>query len=162
MALAGFHGWLGRLGRLLAGRPQAETEAWALDIWNAVFAHCEWEVRRFVAAGEKVIWRVHFGACDASLDGDAAAQLDKLARLLLDKGLAVTIDGFGDDPCDEEAALALCAGRVDAASSYLQAKGVPEADINVGFVLGNYHYLVERDSEAGRAFNRRIELRPVY
>jgi hypothetical protein len=39
---------------------------------------------------------------------------------------------------------------------------VPEAAINVGFVLGNYHYLVERDSEAGRAFNRRIELRPVY
>jgi len=29
-------------------------------------------------------------------------------------------------------------------------------------VLGNYHYLVERDAEAGRAFNRRIELRPVY
>jgi hypothetical protein len=29
-------------------------------------------------------------------------------------------------------------------------------------VLGNYHYLVERTREAGRAFNRRIELRPVY
>ena len=34
--------------------------------------------------------------------------------------------------------------------------------IHDGYILGNYHYLVERDSEAGRAFNRRIELRPTY
>jgi hypothetical protein len=39
---------------------------------------------------------------------------------------------------------------------------VARGRINVGFVLGNYHYLVERDAEAGRAYNRRIELRPVY
>jgi uncharacterized protein YndB with AHSA1/START domain len=162
MGLAGFHGWLGRLSRLLAGRPQAETEAWALGIWNAVVAHCEWEVRRFVSDGEKVTWRVHFRESDASLTDEAAAQLDELANLLLGKGLAVTIDGFGDDPCSMDESVALCARRVSAASSYLQAKGLPEARINVAFVLGNYHYLAERDSEAGRAFNRRIELRPVF
>jgi hypothetical protein len=162
MGLAGFHGWLGRLSRLLAGRPQDETEAWALGIWNAVFAHCEWEVRRFVADGEKVIWRVHFRESDATLTDEAAAQLDELVSLLRDKDLSVTVDGFGDDRCSAEESLTLCAERVAAASRYLQAKGLPEARINIAFVLGNYHYLVERDSEAGRAFNRRIELRPAY
>jgi hypothetical protein len=93
MGLAGFHGWLGRLTRLLAGAPPDETEAWA--------------------------------------SGD-------------------------------EAALSLCRRRVQAATTRLESAGVPKSRINVGFVLGNYHYLVERDAEAGRAFNRRIELRPVY
>ena len=162
MGLAGFHGWLGRLGRLLAGAPQDETEAWASGIWNAVFHHCEWEVRRCVAGGAKVIWRVHFAEADAGLTPEASAQLDDLARLLLDQDLAVTIDGFGDDPCGEDESLRLCAARVRAASARLQAAGVGKDRINVGFVLGNYHYLVERDGEAGRAFNRRIELRPIY
>jgi hypothetical protein len=162
MGLAGLHGWLGRLSRLLAGAPQDETEAWASGVWNAVFHHCEWEVRRFVAGGAKVIWRVHFAEADAGLTPEASAQLGELARLLLDQDLAVTIDGFGDDPCGEAESLRLCAARVRAASARLQAAGVGKDRINVGFVLGNYHYLVEREGEAGRAFNRRIELRPVY
>jgi hypothetical protein len=162
MGLAGFHGWLGRLSRLLAGAPQDETEAWASGVWNAVFHHCEWELRRFVAGGAKVIWRVHFAETDPGLTAEASAQLDQLAHLLIDQELAVTIDGFGDDPCDEAESLRLCAARVRAASAHLRAAGVAKDRINVGFVLGNYHYLVERDGEAGRAFNRRIELRPVY
>jgi uncharacterized protein YndB with AHSA1/START domain len=162
MGLAGFHGWLGRLSRLLADRPQTETEAWALGIWNAAFAHCEWEVSRWVADGAKVIWRVHFAEREAALTPEAAAQLDGLARLLKEKDLAVTIDGFGDDPCTMEESVRLCAARIEAALARLHAAGVPKARINVAFVLGNYHYLVERDSEAGRAFNRRVELRPVY
>jgi outer membrane protein OmpA-like peptidoglycan-associated protein len=162
MGLAGFHGWIGRLGRLLADAPQDATEAWAQGIWNAVFHHCEWEVRRFVADGEKVIWRVHFAANDARLTAEAAGQLDGLARLLAERNLAVAIDGFGDDPCEAEESVRLSAARVRAAASRLEAAGVPSDRIKVAFVLGNYHYLVERDCEAGRAFNRRIELRPIY
>jgi outer membrane protein OmpA-like peptidoglycan-associated protein/uncharacterized protein YndB with AHSA1/START domain len=162
MGLAGFHGWLGRLSRLLADRPQAETDAWASGIWNAVVAHCEWELSRFVAGADKVIWRVHFEENDPQLTAEGAAQLDQLAELLSRKNLAVTIDGFGDDDCSQEESARLCAARVEAASARLRDDGVPESLINVGFVLGNYHYLVERDSAAGRAFNRRVELRPVY
>ncbi len=98
MALAGFHGWVGRLTRLLAGAPQDETEAWALGVWNAVIGHCEWEVRRYVSGGAPPIWRIHFDENDAGLTGEAAAQLDELAQLLRRENLAVTIDGFGDDP----------------------------------------------------------------
>ena len=160
MALAGFHGWLGRLSRLLADRPQAETETWASGIWNSAIAHCEWEVSRWVADGAKAIWRVHFHENDAGLTPEARSQLDDLAALLTKRNLAVTIDGFGDDSCSMEDSVRLCGARIEAASAHLRAAGVPR--INVAFVLGNYHYLVERDSEAGRAFNRRIELRPVY
>ena len=163
MGLAGFHGWLGRLSRLLAGRPQEETEAWALGIWNAVFRHCEWEVRRFVSGGAKVIWRIHFAECDAEPDrrGRRRNWTNSL-NLLLERDLSVTIDGFGDDPCSAEDEPRPCApAAVEATSAYLQDKGVEKARINIAFVLGNYHYLVERDVEAGRAFNRRIELRPV-
>lgn len=162
MALAGFHGWLGRLARLMAGRPQDETEEWALHIWNSVIDHCETEVRRFVADGAAPVWRVHFAANDAALAPEAAAQLTRLADLLIERRLAVTIDGFGDDPCGPQESLTLCAERVDAVSAFLQGRGLLRERINVGFVLGNYHYLVERDDEAGRAYNRRLELRPVY
>ncbi len=162
MGLAGYHGWLGRLSRLLAGRPQAETEAWALGIWNAVIGHCEFEVRRFVADGDPALWRIHFPENEAALTADAVAGLEQLAGLLSRKNLAVTIDGFGDDPSAPNGGVPLSAARIEAVSAYLRSRGRPADGINVGFVLGNYHPLVERGSEAGRAFNRRVELRPVY
>jgi len=162
MGMAGFHGWLGRLGRLLADRPQAETELWASGIWNDVFAHYEWEVRRYVSDGAPPIWRVHFDEGDPALTAEAASRLDELAQLLKARDLAVTIDGFGDDPGSMEDSVTLCGARVEAARARLQAAGVAAERINVGFVLGNYHYLVERDCAAGRAYNRRLELRPVY
>lgn len=162
MALAGFHGWLGRLARLLADRPQAETEAWAQGVWNAMIAHCEWELSRFVADGRQVAWRIHFAENDALLAREAKAKLQELAQMLRERDLAVTIDGFGDDPCTADESLRLCAARIEAAIAELEAAGVPRNRINTAFVLGNYHYLVERDDAAGRAFNRRIELRPCY
>jgi uncharacterized protein YndB with AHSA1/START domain len=162
MALAGFHGWLGRLSRLLNGRPQDETEAWALGIWNAVIGHCEWEVSRHVSGGAAPIWRIHFDEADAGLTPEASGRLDELAALLLAKDLAVAIDGFGDDPIGKAESLRLCAARVAATKARLEAAGVPKPRIHVGFVLGNYHYMVEHESAAGRAYNRRLELRPLY
>ncbi len=118
MTLAGFHGWMGRLARLLAGRPQAETEAWAQGIWNAVFPHCEWEVSRWVADGEATAWRLHFADGSAELTEEGAGQLDELAKRLIERGLAVTIDGFGDDDCGYEESVTLCAARVRAATDH--------------------------------------------
>jgi hypothetical protein len=162
MGLAGYHGWLGRLSRLLAGRPQTETDAWALGIWNAVIGHCEEEVRRYVTGGDPALWRIHFPENEAGITDEAAAGLDRLAAVLSQGDLAVTIDGFGDDPGAPEGGAPLCAARVAAVTAYLRSRGQPAERIKVGFVLGNYHYLVDRSSEAGRAFNRRVELRPVY
>lgn len=51
---------------------------------------------------------------------------------------------------------------VAAATKYLVQTGIELKRLMRGFALGNYHQLVPSDTEAGRAFNRRIELRPTY
>lgn len=163
MALAGYHGWLGRLDRLVDGVSADAAEDWAGDIWDARFLHCEREIRRKVAGGAKVIHRIHFDAAKPDLTDEARGQLDQLVGVLRERGdLAVTIDGFGDDPCGLDQSIALCGQRVTAARQHLCDAGIAEARIHIGFILGNYHYLTPRDSEAGRAFNRRVELRPTY
>jgi outer membrane protein OmpA-like peptidoglycan-associated protein len=163
MALAGYHGWLGRLDRLVDGVSADAAEDWASDIWDSRFIHCEREVRRKIAGGAKVIHRIHFEANDPTLTAEAQGLLNELVAVLRARGdLAVTIDGFGDDPCSLEQSLDLCGRRVAVAKQHLCDAGIGEARISIGFVLGNYHYLMPRDAEAGRAFNRRVELRPTY
>jgi outer membrane protein OmpA-like peptidoglycan-associated protein len=163
MALAGYHAWLGRLTRLIEGVSEEEAEKWASDQWEAVFPAYERLLRTKVADGAKVIYRLHFGQNDPGLTAESRAQLDELAALLKVRAdLNVVIDGFGDDPCSLEESLALCQARVDAASSHLHSAGVAPERVSTSYVLGNYHPLVSRDTEAGRAFNRRIELRPTY
>jgi uncharacterized protein YndB with AHSA1/START domain len=163
MAIAGYHGWFGRLTRLVAGVSPDETESWASQIWQSVFPAYEWLLRRHVAGGAKVIWRLHFSANDATLDREARGELAALARLLADRpDLHVVVDGFGDDPCAAEESLVLCRARVEAAIDALVGLGTGGERIHIGYVLGNYHYLTSRDTEAGRAVNRRIELRPTY
>jgi len=163
MALAGYHGWLGRLDRLVDGVSADAAEDWAGDIWDSRFTHCEREVRRKVADGAKVIHRIHFETNVPVLTDEARGQLDQLAAVLRGRGdLGVTIDGFGDDPCSLEESLDLCGRRVAATKQYLRDAGIAEARIHTGFILGNYHYLMPRDAEAGRAFNRRVELRPTF
>ncbi len=123
----------------------------------------EREIRRKVADGAKVIHRIHFEASSPDLTDEARGQLHELVAVLRARGeLGVTIDGFGDDPCSLEESLELCGRRVDAARQHLLDAGIDGARIHTGFVLGNYHYLLPRDAEAGRAFNRRVELRPTY
>ena len=163
MALAGYQAWLGRLTRLIEGVSAEEAEDWAKDEWEGMFPVYERLLRRHVTGGARVIYRLHFNENDAAIPAESGALLDDLAKVLLGRpDLNVVIDGFGDDPCSFEDSLALCQARVDAASRHLRAAGVAAERIGTGYVLGNYHYLVSRDTEAGRAFNRRIELRPTY
>jgi outer membrane protein OmpA-like peptidoglycan-associated protein len=163
MTLAGFHGWMGRLTRRFDGTPKEDTEAWAADVWESVFPAYERAIRRDVAGGRRFLFRLHFAPNDAALSGEASAHLGELAALLADQpGLDVVADGFGDDPCSEAESLELCAARIAAAFQALQVGGVAKTRLHDGFVLGNYHPLTPRDSEAGRAFNRRIELRVTF
>ncbi len=163
MTLAGFHGWMGRLTRRLDGTPPAETEAWAGDIWESVFLAYERAIRRDVAGGRRFLFRLHFAPNDAELSDEARGHLSDLVGLLADRPeLEVVADGFGDDPCSEAETLALCARRIGTAYDALQAMGVARGRLHHGFVLGNDHPLTARDSEAGRAFNRRIELRVTF
>jgi len=163
MTLAGFMGWLGRLTRLVENVPQEETERFASDIWESMWPAYERLLRHRVTGGEKAIYRLHFLSNDATLSLEAKAHLDALARLLRVRvDLNVVIEGFGDDPCTQEEGVKLSAERMQGAFTYLREAGIGPDRIVKSFALGNYHQLVPSDTEAGRAFNRRIELRPTF
>jgi hypothetical protein len=165
MALAGFHGWLGRLARLLAGVPNDIANRWANEQfpWEALFLAYERLMRDSLAGGAIPIYRLHFEPNSPNLQNESKAHLDELVRLLIaEPTLGVSIDGFGDDPCTQEQSEALARARIEGARRYLEAAGVSSSRIGIGFTLGNYHFIAPRDTEAGRAFNRRVELRPTY
>ena len=165
MGLAGFHGWLGRLVRLLDGVPNDVADKWANEQypWEALFLAYERLIRDSLAGGATAIYRVHFPENASALNPESKSHLDDLVRVLKEQpALAVTIDGFGDDPCGQEESVALAAKRIEESRRYLEAAGISGQRIAVGFTLGNYHFIVPRETAAGRAFNRRIELRPTY
>lgn len=163
MMLAGFMGWLGRLTRLIEQVPQEETEHFAGDIWEAMWPAYERLLRHHVTGGQKAIYRLHFATNDASLSTEAKAHLDLLIAVLRSRDdLNVVIEGFGDDPCGREESVTLSRNRMRGAATYLQHAGIAKDRIINSFALGNYHQLVPSDTEAGRAFNRRVELRPTY
>ena len=163
MMLAGFMGWLGRLTRLIDNVPQEETERFAGDIWESMWPAYERMLRHHVTDGARAIYRLHFGANDSELTHEARAHLDALIMVLRKRtDLNVVIEGFGDDPCTREESVKLSGHRMDAAAAYLAEAGIAGDRVIKSFALGNYHQLVPSDSEAGRAFNRRIELRPTY
>jgi len=165
MGLAGFHGWLGRLVRLLDGVPNDVADRWANKQypWEALFLAYERLIRDSLAGGATPIYRVHFDENAYTLNWEAKKHLDELVQLLKEQpALSVTIDGFGDDPCAPEQSVTLAAKRIEESRGYLEAAGVSSDRIAIGFTLGNYHFIVPRETAAGRAFNRRIELRPTY
>jgi len=163
MTLAGFMGWLGRLTRHIEGTPQEETERFCSDIWEGVWSVYERLLRHNVTDGARAIYRLHFAVKDAALDAESKAHLDELVSVMRSRGdLNVVIEGFGSDPISRDESVALSSRRMAAAADYLKGAGVDAKRIINSFALGNYHPLVPNDTEAGRAFNRRIELRPTY
>jgi outer membrane protein OmpA-like peptidoglycan-associated protein len=163
MTLAGFMGWLGRLTRLIEKAPQIDVERFASDIWEAMWPAYERLLRHYVTGGAKALYRLHFAPGDPALGPEAKSHLDVLSVLMHERSdLAVVIDGYGDDPCSTEDSIKLSAERINAAAKYLEESGIESKRLMRGFALGNYHQLVPSDTEAGRAFNRRIELRPTY
>jgi len=163
MMLAGFMGWLARLTRLVEKVPQQETDRFCSDVWESMWPAYERLLRHHVTDGKKAIYRLHFAVNDSTLSPEAKNHLDSLvAELRSRQDLAVVIEGFGDDPCTREESVKLSKDRMQAASAYIRDAGIAKDRVINSFALGNYHQLVPSDTEAGRAFNRRIELRPTY
>jgi len=161
LQLAGFHCQFEQLGLHLGGRT-AEEIATLVRTWRHVYPAYEWLVRENVCAGDKVSERVHFGESDAGLGPKAPPTLDRVVVLLRDRpGLKVELAGHCDDDCSSQEAVGLAAARMEAVAAYLRDAGIEAARVmRVGG--GNFHQLVPSDTEEGRAFNRRVELRPVY
>ena len=131
-------------------------------MWSHVYTAYEYLIQQNVADGAKVIHRVRFAVSDATVRQSMTPVLNEVAKLLAQQpALSVQIDGFRDDPCSYEESFKLAHERVKAVSDYLRAQGVDEKRFLSGS-SGNTHSAVPSDSEEGRAFNRRVELRPTY
>lgn len=163
VSLAGFHGWLERLGLHLQGVGKEEADQLNFeDFWLAMFPAYEWLVRQNVADGAPVIHRVHFAESSTNLSDESRQTLDSVAQLLKERPeLGIEIDAFCDDPCPYDESVKLSQERANAVGDYLLKKGIaPERMMRTG--IGNHHWIVDRETPQGRAFNRRVEVRPIY
>jgi uncharacterized protein YndB with AHSA1/START domain len=83
MALAGFHGWLGRLERLIDGVAREQAERWASQQfpWEALFFAYEKLLTHCLTDGARPIFRIHFEPVASALTADAKVQLNSLAQV---------------------------------------------------------------------------------
>jgi outer membrane protein OmpA-like peptidoglycan-associated protein len=164
VSLAGFHGWLERLGLHLGGVTKEQANQLDFEeLWLSLFPVYEMLIKRNVTGGAKVIHRVHFQSNASTLDDEAKTQLAELIEVLRKRpDLKVALDGFGDDPCSVQESEALSRHRIEAVSQYLQDSGVHADRIMLNFAVGNHHFLNSRATESERACNRRVDARPIY
>ena len=158
--LAGFHAWLDRLVLHLGGA--SPEEIGKLETWAGVFQGYEMLVRRNVSDGAKVVHRVHFAPNSAAIRTESSPVLDEVVALLTARSqLGVEVSGNCDDPCSSEKSEKLAMERSQAVTRRLEEAGISRERI-LTFGGGNFHQLVPSDTEEGRAFNRRVEIRPIY
>jgi outer membrane protein OmpA-like peptidoglycan-associated protein len=158
--LAGFHAWLDRFVLHLEGGQPEEIEK--LEIWAGIYQAYEMLVRRNITGGAKVVHRVHFAPNRSALEGASAAVLNEVGRLLAENPrLMIEIGACCDDPRLWDESVRLAQARVGAVSAHLERAGIDSKRI-LKMGGGSYHQLVPSDTEEGRAFNRRVELRPIY
>ncbi|HEV2080510.1 MAG TPA: OmpA family protein [Allosphingosinicella sp.] len=99
--------------------------------------------------------RVLFEEDGFSLDAQDRAVLDSQAAWLLRyPGVTVTIEGHSDERGTREHALALANRRANAASAYLQSRGVPASRISV-LSWGKERPAASGSDESSWAQNRR-------
>jgi len=161
VSLAGFHAWLDHLRLHLDGFDYDQIMELA-RVWQSVYAGYAYLIQLNLADGAKVIHRVHFAEGDGNLRDSMKPVLDEVVRLLgQNPSLNLQIDGFCDDPCSYEDSFRLADARVKSVADYLCAAGIARSRFFQG-ASGNTHMIVPSDAEEGRAFNRRVELRPTW
>ncbi len=161
VSLAGFHGWLDQLALHLEGVCRDEMRG-RVDVRPAVFPAYEYLIRQNVSDGRVVSHRVHFAEDRAELNGEAHETLDKVAAFLkANPDLRIHLDGYCDERCSWDDSVELSKKRVGEAAAYLERAGIGPDRLFQSWG-GNSHGLVSSENSAGRAFNRRVELRPIY
>ena len=85
-------------------------------------------------------------------------ELKRVAKIIIDQNLKVELSGHTDADGDDTDNLKLSERRSDAVKQYLIGIGVPEANIvTVGY--GETKPVMDNATEAGKAKNRRVEIR---
>lgn len=107
-------------------------------------------------------WDIKFNSGRASFTPSAESELNKLMRDLLVAGnTTVEIDGHTDNVGNADGNMKLSEARAFAVKKYLESKAprqFPAGRITVA-AFGQTRPLVPNDSEAGRAKNRRVEIK---
>lgn len=102
---------------------------------------------------------IYFDTARATLKPASEATLGQvLGALEADPGLRLVVAGHTDGEGDDASNLALSRRRAEAVVAWLVAHGIDAARLSAeGF--GESHPVADNASEAGRALNRRVELR---
>lgn len=162
MQIAGFHAQFDQLDLHLAGADKDTIEK-TVDTWRHVFPAYELLVLRNVNAGKRVYYRVHFGPNSASLTDDGKRALDEVIEILKVSGkMSVELDGHCDDPCSMAESISLAGERISAVEDYLEAAGIAANRVVKIVGRNDLHRVVPGESEVGKAYNRRVDVRPIY
>jgi outer membrane protein OmpA-like peptidoglycan-associated protein len=104
---------------------------------------------------------VNFKVGSAALSVDSKAKLDELATKALNaKGYVVEVSGFTDSSGSVEKNRALSQRRADAVIRYLvENHSIPLRRIVTPYGFGESNAVAENTSRAGRAQNRRVEVK---
>ncbi len=107
---------------------------------------------------DRIIIRFPTGSTQKVYDKTVDDYLDKLADRIKKTGETVTLTGHTDNVGDDAKNMTLGQGRADAVKQILVAKGVKPEQITTAS-KGETQPVTSNDTEAGRAENRRVELR---
>jgi len=135
-----------------------------MKAWRLHYPAVETEISDVLAAGAKVVHRLHFPAGEDKPAGDSAGQAETRSIVELLKRnptLPLAIDGFADEPLDRTKAFRLSQRRAEMIKRHLVESGIAASRITTR-AFGNYYRLhAGRDEESTR-LNRRVELIPLY
>ncbi|HWN10665.1 MAG TPA: OmpA family protein [Pyrinomonadaceae bacterium] len=109
----------------------------------------------------QTVLAVNFRTGSAALSADSKAKLDELATQALNaKGYVVEVSGFTDATGSIERNRALSQRRADAVIRYLvENHSIPLRRIVTPYGFGETNAVAENTSRAGRAQNRRVEVK---
>lgn len=105
---------------------------------------------------------ISFGATNATLTTRSNTSLDKLVTLMNENpGLSIRVDGHTDNAGNDDTNMKLSEDRAEAVKTYLVNKGISADRITTeGF--GETMPIADNSTAAGRAKNRRIEIKVMY
>jgi outer membrane protein OmpA-like peptidoglycan-associated protein len=107
-----------------------------------------------------VIEGVNFATASAALTPAAEAKLADAANGVKQSGVKYEVAGYTDSRGSDAYNQGLSERRANAVRNDLIARGVPAANLSArGY--GESNPVASNDTEAGRAANRRVEIRPA-
>ncbi len=106
--------------------------------------------------------KIYFETGKATLKKESYAQLDALVLILQKyEGAILVIEGHTDNVGEDAYNMTLSQERTDAVKAYLMSKGIMESRL-VAYGYGETKPVDDNNKSAGRAKNRRVELKTTY